>query len=174
MKGSIVLMAGILAGCGSSAAPAEPPVSTGGGLEAFLKQSGYSSVEMSRLPTGHFSVSGTADSVRFDLILDTGASHTIIDTERADRFNLMTRDRGGTATGLGVSGQRIESGQLDNVALGAVRFARIPVAVVDLSEVNGVLERLGNAPVDGVIGADVLMSQQAVIDYGSLNLYLKE
>jgi predicted aspartyl protease len=179
MKRLAVVVLATLIGC---SAPGETvQVSRGaarGGnsqdLGGILAQMGYARVEMVRLPTGHFSIGGSAAEVTLELIVDTGASHTVIDLQRAERFALATEDRGSRATGIGMSSQRVESGRLDDVALGPVRFDSLRVTVLDLSHVNQVLRRLGNEPVDGIIGADVLMAQRAVIDYGTLSLYFKE
>lgn len=173
----LVLLCAVLSGCaGAGATPGERSGSAevDQDLSKFMASNGYAGVEMARLATGHFSVSGSADSVSLDLIVDTGASHTLIDTDRAARFDLMTHDRGNRATSLDGTGQRTESGRLDNVAIGSLRFDTLQVTVLDLSNVNQVLLSLGNDPVDGIIGADVLMAQKAVIDYGSLTLYFKE
>jgi predicted aspartyl protease len=176
IRSSILLLA-LLPACVSGAAqtlPADPDAHLEQDLAVFLTRQGYAQVPMVRLPTGHFSLTGTANTIPFDLIIDTGASHTLIDVERARRFDLETEDRGGRATGLGGSGQPVEAGRLDNVEIGALRFESIPVTVLDLSQVNRLLRSMGREPVDGIIGADVLMAQQAVIDYGSLSVYLKE
>lgn len=143
-------------------------------LVSFLLSNGYTRVEMVRLPTGHFSIGGSANDISLDLIVDTGASHTVLDVERARRFDLATEDRGRRATGIGLENQRVASGRLENVAIGSVRFETLPVTVIDLTQVNQVLRSFGNPPVDGIVGADLLMSQKAVIDYGSLSLYFKE
>jgi hypothetical protein len=178
MKRGWLLLLGLLVGCANTAVPSRPdagswhePVQE---LGVLLTRLGYSSVPMVRLPTGHFSVEGTADTVSLDMIVDTGASHTMIDVERAGRFDLAGEDRGGRATGIGGPAQRVQSGNLGNVAIGPVRFDSLRVTLLDLSQVNRVLHSLGNQPVDGIIGADLLMSQQAVIDYGSLTLYFKD
>ena len=142
-------------------------------LGGWLEQQGYAAVPMQRLPTGHFAIAGTAGANAIDMIIDTGASHTVIDIEGAERLALATEDRGGRATGFGMTSQSVESGFLEDVTLGPARFESLRVTVLDLSQVNRVLRRMGNSPVDGVLGADVLMSQQAVIDYGSLTLYFK-
>jgi len=144
-------------------------------LASFLARQGFSQVPMTRLATGHFAVEGTAGSVPFDLIIDTGASHTLIDQQRAARFDLLTEDRGASATGVGGTvNQRIGTGRLGNVVIGPVRFDSLSVRVLDLSHVNGVLRNMGSRPVDGIIGADLLTAQHAVIDYGGLSVYLRE
>lgn len=161
------------------AAPAGGQSSAGAGvgsqsLDGWMSDRGYTKVPLVQLPTGHFSVGGTADAIPLFLIVDTGSSHTVIDTERAERFGLTTEDRGEQATGVGLSTQNVQSGLLEDVEIGAVRVGSVRVSVLDLSQVNRVLRGMGNAPVDGIIGADVLMAGEAVIDYGTLTMYFKE
>ncbi len=173
----LALLALLLVGCGAPGPSASATARSADQIQElndFMMQNGYAGIEMARLPTGHFSVAGSADDVSLNMIIDTGASHTLIDTGRARRFEMMTEDAGSRATSLDGSGQRTESGRLDNVAIGALRLDTLRVTVLDLSNVNRVLRDLGNEPVDGIIGGDVLMAQQAVIDYGSLRLYVKE
>jgi predicted aspartyl protease len=173
------LLAGVVA-CASPASMTPPPeagVALGEqeqDLKRFLILQGYVKVPMARLPTGHFSVAGRAGEVPLDLIVDTGASHTVIDIARAARFELETRHQGSRATGIGVTAQRVESGHLADVAIGSVQLDTLRVTVIDLSHVNQVLRQLGADPVDGIIGGDVLMAQRAVIDYGGLTVFLRQ
>ena len=44
---------------------------------------------------------------------------------------------------------------------------------MDLSHINDSFIALGVERIDGVVGADVLLEGGAVIDYGSMILYLK-
>ena len=44
---------------------------------------------------------------------------------------------------------------------------------MDLDHVNQSLALKGEAPVDAILGADVLEAQAAVIDYGSLSIFLR-
>ncbi len=177
MRRFAILLVAVFGGCLSEAPAAEttdPIQETSSDLGVFLTQQGYARVPMIRLSTGNYSISGTVDDVPMDLIVDTGASHTVIDVLRADRFDLLTEDRGNRATGLGATSQRVESGQLGNVAIGPIQFDSLPVTVLDLSHLNQVLRRFGHPPVDGILGADVFLPLRAIIDYGSMSIYLKE
>jgi hypothetical protein len=44
---------------------------------------------------------------------------------------------------------------------------------MDLAHVNQSLSLTGESPVDVILGADVFEAHAAVIDYGSLSLFLK-
>jgi predicted aspartyl protease len=177
MERAALILLALLAGCLPQSAAMQAAEAGPRGdqdLSGLLLDQGYREIPMSRLATGHFTIGGTAGEVSLDLIIDTGASHTMIDTGRAGRFDLALENRGSRATGLGGSSQRVDSGRLEGVSFGAMRFDTLRVAVTDLSHVNELLRTMGNAPVDGIIGADVLMQQRAVIDYGSLNIYFLE
>jgi predicted aspartyl protease len=172
---AMLLVLPVLWGCTERQAMAKEAIPGSQDLATLLATQGYSRVPMIRLATGHYSVEGMAGSVPFDLIIDTGASHTLIDQQRAQRFEMQTEAGGSRATGVGGTlDQRVRSGKLDDVSLGTLRMSSLPVRVLDLSHINGVLSNMGGKPVDGIIGADVLSAQKAVIDYGSGSVFFKE
>jgi hypothetical protein len=178
IKRIVLVVALLLVGGGwllQSRSPDEAADFDGGDdLGAFLLAQGYARVPMIALPTGHYALFGSVGEVSLSLIVDTGASHTVIDVARADRFALQSEYQGRRATGIGTSGQRVESGNLEDVSIGTVRLDSLRVTLLDLSQVNGVLGRMGTEPVDGIIGADVLLARRAVIDYGSTAVYFRE
>ena len=170
-----VLVATLLAGC--TPPPAAPPATRAASgdptLNSFLLGQGYQPVQLHRLATGHFMIAGTADSIPLTFIIDTGASHTILDRNRSDRFAVVLADRNHRASGLGVTGQQVSGGVLSRVSLGPIQLDSLPVAVLDLSHINLALRQMGIEPVDGIIGADMLARKPAVIDYGTLRLYVR-
>lgn len=140
----------------------------------ILTSAGYGSAPLEVLPTGHFAIRGQVGEEGLELIVDTGASHTVIDAARAERFGLLSEDRGGRVTGVGATSQSVESGTLHDVRIGPLSMERMRVSVMDLSAVNSVLERLGSPAVDGIVGADVLIRRNAIIDYGALRVYFRD
>jgi len=143
-------------------------------LDAYLEGEGYRSLPLRRLATGHFAVDGTAGAVVLTLIVDTGASHTILDRGRAGRFGVIARRAPGRAAGLGTADQAVGAGVLRNVELGTLRFDSLAVSVLDLSHVNRVLEEMDVEAIDGIIGADMLLRKRAIIDYGGPMLYVRD
>jgi predicted aspartyl protease len=172
-----LLVATMLVGCAApptaTAPVAATPAAAEQDLASFLGERGYVRVPMSRIPTGHFTIAGMADTTQLRVILDTGASHTVLDRRRAERFDLETTEREGRAAGLGTADQAVGTGALANVRFGPVHFETMPVAVLDLSHVNQALAMLGVEPIDGIVGADVLLGGDAVIDYATQSLYLR-
>jgi hypothetical protein len=158
-------------------APALPAASTDApappaDMDALLAAQGYRSLPMRSLATGHFAVDGVADGTPFALIVDTGASHTIVDRQRARRFRLVVTEQRGEATGLGGGGHRVATGVLRDVAMGPLRIDSLPVSVLDLGHINQTLRAQRAGVVDGILGADLLVRKRAIIDYGARRLYL--
>jgi predicted aspartyl protease len=143
-------------------------------LTSFLATQGYESLPLRPLATGHFALDGTADAIVLTLIVDTGASHTILDRRRAERFGLVLRQERGRAAGLGTADERVASAVLRNVRLGGLELDSLPVSVLDLAHVNEVLREMRVGAVDGILGADVLHRKQAIIDYGAPRLYIRQ
>ena len=110
---------------------------------------------------------------RLSLIIDSGASTSVLDNASALRLRLPLRRTRTRISGLGAPAQRALSGRLDNVRLGALRLDSLPVMVLDLSHVNQSLRDEGIELADGVIGADLLVQREAVLDFVSGVLYLR-
>jgi hypothetical protein len=101
-------------------------------------------------------VSGDPDRV-LDLILDTGASHTIVDPDSLER----------------VSGQRVEPGR-------HARFTRLtagPVTISGLRARSRELDHIGHAlgrPVDGILGFPAFGDALLVLDYPARQVRVAE
>jgi hypothetical protein len=108
------------------------------------------------------------------LILDTGASRTVFDATRILQFvaiqNIETIDR--LSTGLGTNTMESKKVVLDKIRLGEIEITNYEAAVLDLSHVNHSYENLSLDPVDGVLGSDILVEHNAVIDYEKKELRL--
>lgn len=110
------------------------------------------------------------------LILDTGASRTVLDHSMlASRFpTLSPKPMEAKTTGLGTSDYPGASLILPSLYLGNVRFAKPEVVVLDLSHVNVAYSNLGYKPIHGVLGGDLLKKAGALIDYRNALLCLQE
>lgn len=145
-------------------------------LPKTLVDAGYERVALTRSGVGHFHAAGTLGGRAVAVLVDTGASSTVVDVAlaRAAGFELTPFAR--TGGGAGGAGLEILAGPAAELALGTDRVAvlvRLPaVLTMDLAHVNASLAQRGEPPVDVVLGADVLAARLAVIDYGSSSLYL--
>ena len=58
-------------------------------------------------------------------------------------------------------------------SVGTLKLCNLKLMLLNLDHVNNAFERMGLEKVDGVIGADILTNNKAIIDYTNLILYLK-
>ena len=106
------------------------------------------------------------DQGPFTLVLDTGASRTVIDRQLADRLQL--EGVAATPVGTGISGAvELTIVRVSRWRMGDVELPGTLLAAIDLSGSHSpMLEQLSGRRMDGLIGSDVLSQYGAVtIDY---------
>jgi len=110
-----------------------------------------------------------------NLIIDTGASKTVFDKHRIKNFvsekKFDTHDK--LSSGLGTNSMESQLVTLKKIKIGEVEITNYHTILLDLSHVNKSYEQIGLKPVDGVLGSDVLLKYNAVIDYEKKILKLK-
>ena len=81
-----------------------------------------------------------------------------------------------TMTGGGAGSANLKIYDLPDAVLllGGIKPRLRVLLAMDLAHVNEALSLRGESRVDVVLGADVLEFQQAIIDYGSSSLFLKQ
>lgn len=97
-------------------------------------------------------------SARF--ALDTGASVTVISPELAHRCDLETIDMPNLTGGGGTIAA--SAGVIRELAIAALKVARVRVAVADFLEV---LSRAMGTQIDGILGTNVLREFRVMVDY---------
>lgn len=109
------------------------------------------------------------------VVLDTGASKTVLDSTRIQSFvnhsNFETNDK--LSTGLGTNTMQSHSTALDKIKIGDLVIVNYTAILLDLSHVNNSYHQIGLPQVDGVLGSDILVKYKAVIDYEKKVLKLK-
>jgi clan AA aspartic protease (TIGR02281 family) len=143
-------------------------------LHDLLVSQAYRPVALTRTPVGHFSMRGTIDDQPVTLLLDTGASSTVIDRATAGNIGLSPQLVDNKGGGLGAVGTRTERAPVASVRLDGFQTHLDNVFVMDIATVNQTLADNGAEAVDGVVGADVLLRGRAVIDYARGVLYLQD
>ncbi len=142
-------------------------------LGEYLSRFDYAAIPLHRGPTGHLQLVGSLNGVRVSLLLDTGAGHTVLDLAQARNRELPLPEIIQPAGGLGTANMGAYRTVVRQFALPAIEENDFVLAVVDLSHINETLRAHGAAPMDGVVGADILERREAVIDDKHLQLYLK-
>jgi len=141
-------------------------------FEKFLQKKDYKVVQLIVIPSGHHLVTAKINGKKGLFILDTGASNTCIDEEKAKYFKLKLKDTDHKATGAGTTEIDIQLAKKNKIKIGDWKLAKLPVVVMDLSHINQALSMFEVA-VDGIIGADVLRLGKGIIRFEKERLYLK-
>lgn len=114
---------------------------------------------------------------KFNAVLDTGASKTVLDKTTIEPYiktgELIVSDK--LSTGLGTNTMESHTVILPDLKIGKLKLKNFETAVLDLSTISTAYESLNLPPVIGVLGGDILRSHQAVISYkqSQLKLFLE-
>jgi len=111
---------------------------------------------------------------KFNAVLDTGASKTVLDKTTIEKYisNEELQQSEKLSTGLGTSTMESYTFVLPHLKIGKLKLKNFETAVLDLSTISAAYETLNLPPVVGVLGGDILYSYGAVINYQKLVLKL--
>lgn len=142
-------------------------------LKKVLKNKGYSKIPLIISATNHLEINASINGISGRFILDTGASNTCVGVDRASYFKLVSKDSKIKAAGAGATDMETLVSKKNKIEIGGWIKEKQKIVVFDLVHVNEALKAHKSLPVDGIIGADILIKCKAVIDYASGNLFLK-
>ena len=142
-------------------------------LYQFLRSRGYTRVRLLTLPTNHYVVIATLNGTAGRFILDTGASTTCVSTELATHFHLNPKPSEEKASSASANELDTEVAHNNELMIGSWSSKRRSVVLFDMQAVNHALQKHDIEAVDGIIGADILQSVNAIIDYKNDWLYLR-
>lgn len=113
----------------------------------------------------------------FKMVIDTGASKTVLDKETLlhsgiDEDKFLNTDI--LSTGLGTNSMQSFMIDIPVLRLGSWSTKHFTAAVLDLSSINYAYNQIGLDPVIGVLGGDILRTYAAKIDYKKQTLTLNQ
>jgi hypothetical protein len=126
-------------------------------------------------PSGlHLIINVKINNKKARLVLDTGASQTVLDMNRIERFTDQKdfEKQDGHSSGIGSSKMESHLFRSDTLEIGKIKLENRYMVLLDMVHVNKSYEMIRKKPVDGVLGGDVLKLLQARIDYGKKELQL--
>jgi predicted aspartyl protease len=129
----------------------------------FIEDGGY-----------HLLIKAKVNGKTATLLIDSGASKTVFDKGRilrfADEKNFRMLEK--LSTGLGTSMMETHSTVLKKFQLGKLILSDFEAIVIDLSHVNLTYAKLDLPAIDGVLGSDLMVKHEAIIDYRKKELRL--
>ncbi|MBF6607183.1 MAG: clan AA aspartic protease [Flavobacterium sp.] len=133
----------------------------------------YKKIKFRISKTNHLVIKAKINGTSGEFILDTGASNSCVGFECIATFNLNATHSSTLAAGAGAVGMATQVATQNSLKIGRWSDPDFALVVFDLSHVNSALQQHKAKPVDGIIGADVLIKGRAIIDYANLTLHLK-
>jgi predicted aspartyl protease len=153
--------------------PLRPEAKIMKNLPEILKKEHYKKIKFKVSKTQHLLIKATVNGVKGNFILDTGASNSCVGFESIELFQLNAGKSKTKASGAGASGMLTQLAKNNLLQLGTWKKNDFSLVIFDLSHVNAALEEHKVKPVHGIIGADILLLGEGIIDYFNKYLYLK-
>lgn len=130
----------------------------------FIEDAGY-----------HLLIKAKVNGKPVTMLIDSGASKTVFDKGRMLRFtdenSFLTLEK--LSTGLGTTVMETQSTVLKKFQVGKLVIPNFETIVIDLSHVNLTYAKLDLPAIDGVLGSDLMVKHDAVIDYKKKELILR-
>ncbi len=123
----------------------------------------------------HLMIKALINGKAAHLIVDTGASKTVFDKKRILKYvtekKFTKHDK--LSIGLGTGKIKSEFTTLKKLEMGDLKILDYTTILMDLSHVNVSYKDLGLKQIAGILGSDILLEYNAVINYEKKNLVLK-
>ncbi|MBF6641718.1 clan AA aspartic protease [Flavobacterium sp. J49] len=142
-------------------------------LQEVLRKEKYKKINFKVSKTQHLLIKATINGVSGNFILDTGASNSCVGFDSIEKFNLKAGKSKTKASGAGGTGMMTKIAKNNALKIGRWQTEELHLVIFDMSHVNEALTQYKAKPVDGIIGADILLEGKAIIDYYNHCLYLK-
>ena len=142
-------------------------------LRDLLQEGGFYRIPLKKIKSGHYTFSAKINAIWGIFILDTGASSSCIGFNNDSYFNLNNEESLIKAAGAGAINMKTEIAKNNSIEIGSWKISNFDFVIFDLSHVNEALNQVDETPIHGIIGADFLKKNRAVIDYGRNCFYLK-
>ena len=104
---------------------------------------------------------------KINLLVDTGASRTVLDTELVVSLfpKLILEDNLEPALGIGSEGVKNHVAHIPYFSIGGLVLDGIELGLIDLSGINQHYTQMANIRIDGILGGDILNRYNTIIDY---------
>lgn len=143
-------------------------------LKKVLHKKKYIKIKLKKIVTNHLELKAEINGIKGRFILDTGASNSCVGLDLIDYFNLISEESEIKAAGAGATDMETKKSVNNTLQIGKWKTYNSNLVLFDLTHVNTALTQHNAEEVHGIIGADILESGKAFIDYDKKVLYLKK
>lgn len=131
-------------------------------------------IPLQKLTTSHICCQLQLNGRPIFLLVDSGATNSCVGQHRVNFYQLHIHDEAVEAAGAGhekLNAQKTKEGVLKTAS--GTYLSELSWMVLDLDPINNSLAKNGAPAIDGILGADLLQSGQAQIDYQNAELRLE-
>ncbi len=121
----------------------------------------------------HLIVDAHIGDVPVKLIVDTGASRSVIDKSFDSGIRVEGIDDT-VAVGFMSSNVNIELALIPSLIVGGIKFDDFPIALADLTALQDLYSKITGFSVDGLLGCDFLVKNITSINFRTKKIYLKQ
>lgn len=143
-------------------------------LKKVLRKKKYIQIKLNKIVTNHLELKAKINGITGSFILDTGASNSCVGLDLTEHFKLISEESDVKAAGAGATDMETKKSENNTLQIGKWITNNSNLVLFDLTHVNTALTQHNAEKVDGIIGADILESGKAFIDYNKKVLYLKK
>ncbi|NCF31184.1 MAG: hypothetical protein GWP29_04810 [Bacteroidetes bacterium] len=122
--------------------------------------------------TRHLVCQSRINGVKAVLLIDTGASNSCIALAEKDNFKIEENGEPFEASGAGKDKVKAILGHQCDLILGIHAVGKHAFILLDMQHINATLMQENGKPINGILGADFLKENQAIIDYKNKSLNL--
>lgn len=152
-------------------------VTTAENITKFLTSLGYIDIPIRQNVAGQLLINAKINDVDAVYILDTGAGRTVVDARQSDTLKLKLNHVEAELTGGGVGGHGIENVPSYNnkIEIKNFKIDNMAIAVMSLESAWESLATVGaHDELFGIIGVDILKTGNAIMEFSTMTLYLKQ
>ena len=142
-------------------------------LKDVLNKNQFVKIKLYKIKTQHLICFGSINDIKATFLVDTGASNSCLSIESKDLYNLKTQGEKFEASGASDKKMEAILSKECKFKLGRFLMKKQKFVLLDLNHINSLLESQKTNKIDGIIGAEFLKTNKAIIDYENLNLFLK-
>jgi len=110
---------------------------------------------------------------QINMILDTGASRTVLSNNLVVNFDKTTGDdEEAFAAGINAQRMQVEQVVIPSIRIGDLEFFDMLIFSTDLNAVSSLYEQMAGIRIDGLLGCDFLVKYGGVVDFNTQRMVL--
>lgn len=124
----------------------------------------------------HFYVNARINGEKVRLLIDTGASSTVLDSNNSlfENFNFKKADFIDSGSGFNSLISDISFAEVKNITLGRYKIRNLLCLFTPMDYVNELYTSMGFKKIAGILGSDFLLLHKSKIDLKKMELILTE